>query len=249
MIIYFDESYDRPHRYLLLGTLYVPGSRGFHRRLLAIKNRHRATAPGHTFSDMKYSRAGDRYVSAACRDAVDLFVQSNCFFRCVVVDTQMPAFSWSYFGGPATPGALRKAYAYNKFAERLLSFNLGTISRAVLLADWLTRTPGNNFVQYVGITFGPTVGPNLTQVHPRIRHVQQVDTRLEQYQVGQVCDILLGVVLGDLVPPLNPNKLALISHTKTALRISSFGPGFWRRYPKYILDTKFPKFQVWHWCP
>jgi hypothetical protein len=249
MLIYFDESYDQGHRYLLLGTLYVPASRRLNKRLREIKDKHRATAPHHTFKELKYSRSNDRFTSAACRDAVDAFAKSSAFFRAVAIDTALPGFSWDYFGTPSTPSALKRAYAYNKFAELLLRFNLRNIHDAVLLADSLTRTSGDNFVQYIASTFGPSISPDWTVQPAQLRHVQEVDTRLEAYQVGQICDILLGAILGDLVPPRSHNKLALIQHVKSVLGTPSFGADFWRAYPKYIVDTKFPKFQVWHWRP
>lgn len=247
MHIYFDESYDRRHRYLLLGALFVPGRRRLHRQITALKQEHRSVAPGHLFRDLKYSAAGDRYVSAACRAAVDRFAQSNAYFRSIALDTQMPGFDWAYFGGPET-ASLTKAYAYNKFAELLLRFNLGGIKNAVFLADWLTRAPGDNFVQYIYSRFGSKVSYPTFELEPgELRHVQEVDTKLEQYQVGQICDILLGCVLGDLVPPTNKNKITLIDHVKNVIGVPSFRAEFWRRYPKYVLDVRFPKFQVWHW--
>lgn len=249
VIIYFDESYDRKHRYLLLGTLYVPASRRLNRRLTRLKAAHRAVAPAHTFTELKYSKTNDKYIAAASKHALDVFVSSSCFFRCIVVDTQLPGFSWGYFGGPSTTMALRKAYVYNKFAERLLRFNLGSVSGAVLLADSLTRTPGDNFVQYIGWSFGSTIDGSGHLQPAKLRHVQEVNTRLPQYQVGQIGDILLGVVLGDLVPPMNANKLGVIAYAKSVLQIPSFQPAYWRRYPKYLLDVRFPKFQVWHWQP
>lgn len=250
MLIYFDESYDRAHRYLLLGTLYVPDSRRVHKRLQALKAQHRASAPGHTFRDLKYARSGDRYISAACRDAVNVFVESNAYFRAIVIDTSLPGFTWDYFGNPSEPPPLKRARAYNKFAERLLRFNIGSIKNAVLLADSLTRVPGDNFAEFLALSFGSSMRADSWTLEPgELRHVQEVNTRLEQYQVGQVCDILLGAVLGDLVPPRNANKLALIDHVKLSVGVPSFGPTFWARFPKYVLDVTFPKFQVWHWRP
>jgi len=248
VIIYFDESYDHKHRYLLLGALFAPKSRELNRELTQIKESHRKKAPSHTFRDLKYSKANDKYVYAACCEAVDAFVSSTAFFRAIAIDTWQPRFSWDYFGNPSTPEPLRKALAYNKFAERLLNFNLQDYD-AVFLADHLTRTHGDNFVQYIAAALGPTIGVDWQSGPPRIRHAQEVDTSLEQYQLGQICDILLGVILGALVPPANQNKLQLIEHTRKALAIPSFGADFWQRLPKNVLDVRYPKFQVWHWRP
>jgi hypothetical protein len=40
MLIYFDESYDHEHEYLLLSALFNPHSRYLHRRLSEVKRQH-----------------------------------------------------------------------------------------------------------------------------------------------------------------------------------------------------------------
>ena len=239
MIIYFDESYDRRHRYLLLGALFLPETRLANRGIRSIKKRYRDLASGHKFSDLKYSKSNDNFMAQVCRDVIDLFVlDQSSYFRCVVIDTGLDGFSWRYFGGGPTPTPLVKARAYNSFASLILGRNLEGVQDAVLLADRLTRTPGDNFADSI-----------IADLRPRIREVRSIDSGLEQYQLGQMCDILLGVVLGDLVPPKNANKLGLIEDAKHALKAPSFEAEYWQSHSRPQLDRRHGKFQVWHWKP
>ena len=112
------------------------------------------------------------------------------------------------------------------------------VQDAVLLADRLTRTPGDNFADSI-----------IADLRPRIREVRSIDSGLEQYQLGQMCDILLGVVLGDLVPPKNANKRGLIEYAKHALKAPSFEAEYWQSHSRPQLDRRHGKFQVWHWKP
>ena len=228
MIIYFDESYDRKRRYLLLGALFLPHTRSANRQMGIIKEKYRHSAPGHRFVDVKYSKSGDRFVSAVCKEIIDLFARGTAYFRCVVVDTESRDFSWDHFGGGRDPGPLVKARAYNRFAELLLRRNLEPVHNAVLLADRLCRTEGDDFAKDIAVRFGPTINPStLAPVPPQIRAVHSIDTGLEQYKLGQMCDILLGLVLGNMEPPMNSNKLGLIQYAKEVLAIPSFGPDYW----------------------
>ena len=40
MLIYFDESYDSEHRYLILGALFNPHSKYLHRELTEVKRKY-----------------------------------------------------------------------------------------------------------------------------------------------------------------------------------------------------------------
>ena len=250
MIIFFDESFDNRHRYLLLGALFVPAPRLDAKRLESVKERHRGLSRGRSFSDVKYSKSGDRLYLAVCKDMVDLFADSKAYFRCVVIDSAIPGFSWSRFGGDRASPAVVKARAYSKFAELLLLPNLGGVENAVLLADSLSPMAGDDFVSRISTRFGQ--GQSLDASlwgKPQIRHVQRVDTSLRQYQLGQLCDVLLGPVLGELVPPRNPNKQELIQHLKQRMGIPSFRPDYWLASDDTELRQRHPRFHVWHWRP
>ena len=79
------------------------------------------------------------------------------------------------------------------------------------LADSLTEPVGDDFVQHINQQFGSISDSPDNKLLPHIRYTQRVDTSLPDYQLGQMCDVLR-IVTGDLAPPTNSNKLALIQH-------------------------------------
>ena len=108
---------------------------------------------------------------------------------------------------------------------------------------------GDDFVAHISDRFGPSPSPDASATgNPPIRHVRRVDTSLRQYQLGQLCDVLLGPVLGELVPPQNPNKRELIQYLKQRINIPAFQPRYWLESAAE-LRRRHPKFQVWHWRP
>ena len=249
MLICLNESFDSRRRYLLLGALFLPAPRLAARQMQAVKERHRRLSRGHSFTDVKYSKSGDRFYFAVCQDLIDLFADSDAYFRCLVIDSSIPGFSWSLFGGSDASPAVIKARAYGKFTELLLRPNLAGIENAVLLGDSLPPMAGDDFVAHISACFGPAPSPDASAAgNPQIRHVRRVDTSLRQYQLGQLCDVLLGPVLGELVPPQNPNKRELIQYLKQRINIPAFQPQYWLESDAE-LRRRHPKFQVWHWRP
>ena len=216
-------------------------------QLEAIKERHRQLSRGHSFSDVKYSKSGDKFYLEVCKEMVDLFAESRAYFRCIVVDTSIPGFSWRYFGGAGASVAIIKSRAYSKFTELLLRPNLLGVENAVLLADSLSPLLGDDFISFISTCFGRAGLAASDSRKPEIRHIQRVDTSLRQYQLGQLCDLLLGPVLGELVPPKNSNKRELIQYLKDRIGIPSFGPDYWLAFDVVELRRRHPQFQVWHW--
>ena len=250
MLIYLDESYDLKARYLCLGALFIPDDGPTIGQLEAIKGKYRQFAPGHSFSDVKYSRSGDKFTSAIYREIIDLFAGNLAWFRALVVDTSLPGFSWSDFGGQDTPRSLTRVRAYSRLTELLLERNLQGVQDAVLLADSLTEAAGDNFIEYISQRF--SILPNETwpapdAALPTLRYVQRVDTSLPIYQLGQMCDVLLGIVTGGLVHPTNSNKLELIQYAQDTLNIPSFEADYWSALPDIPAGETIPKFNIWHW--
>ncbi len=220
---------------MCLGALFLPDDGPANTQLEAIKDKYRQFAAGHSFSDAKYARSGDKFTSAVCQEIIDLFNNQTAWFRALVIDTSSQGFSWSYFGGYGAPRNLTKARAYSRLTELLLERNLRGIEDAVLLADSMTEVAGDNFIEYMTERFGFTRDlTGLDSLLPPIRSVQRVDTGLPDYQLGQMCDVLLGIITGDLTPPTNPNKLSLIQHGKDVLGIPGFGPDYWLGVPETI---------------
>ena len=143
-----------------------------------------------------------------------------------------------------------KARAYGRITEMLLRPDLVAVENAVLLADWMSPLAGDDFVSHISACFGPSQRPDPSlSSNPQIRHIQRVNTRLEQYQLGQLCDVLLGPVLGELVPPQNPNKRELIQYLKQRINIPTFQPRYWLDSDAAELRQRHPKFQILHWRP
>ena len=90
MIVYFDESYDNAHHYLLLGALFVPDSSSLHERI----NRVRAET-GFT-REIAYTSCKNPATLRVFRRVVDEFAEDTAYFRCVVVDQYR--FDYSRFG-------------------------------------------------------------------------------------------------------------------------------------------------------
>jgi hypothetical protein len=144
----------------------------------------------------------------------------------------------------------RWARAYKKFAELLLSRNSASIENGVLLTDRLTRTKGNLFLELMRENFSQAgVGFSTGKARPTFRHIQEVDTALPAYQVGQIGDILTGVILNALKPTTNEYKTRLRNYVTKALSIPSLEPDYWQKLPKWRADAIHPKFGIWHWRP
>jgi hypothetical protein len=132
-------------------------------------------------------------------------VDSSSSFRAIVIDQSPDSeFSLDYFGTHNESNALKAARVYKKFAELLLKSNIADISGGILYADRLTRCKGDEFIRLIIEDFGkPNCNYSVGKSEPVFRYVQEVDTALEQYYVGQIGDILQGVILCELVPPKN----------------------------------------------
>ena len=249
MRIYLDESFDLRGRYMCLGVLFLPDDGPTNGQMEAIKEKYRRLVPGRSFSDVKYTKSGENFTYEVCREIVDLFISQPAWFRALVIDTTLSGFSWGDFGGRDVPRALAKARAYGRLTELLLERNLQGVEDAVLLADSLTEPVGDDFIQRIIQRFGSISDSPGNESLPYIRYAQRVDTSLPDYQLGQMCDVLLGIVTGDLVPPTNSNKLTLIQHVKDALHVPNFGPDYWLDIPEDRPGEPPSKFHVWHWRP
>lgn len=179
-----------------------------------------------------------------------MFASHQAWFRALVIDTSVPGFSWGEFGGRDAPRGLTRVRAYSRLTELLLERNLRGVQDAVLLADSLTEAAGDNFLEYIYLRFSAlpdeTRSP-LDAALPPIRYVQRVDTSLPIYQLGQMCDVLLGIVTGGLVRPANSNKLELIQYAQDVLGVPSFEVDYWSALPNVPGRDAIPKFHIWHW--
>lgn len=57
MLIYFDESYDNEHQYLILGALFNPHPKFLHQKLSQIKQKYNYLSQDGTLREIKYNYA------------------------------------------------------------------------------------------------------------------------------------------------------------------------------------------------
>ena len=184
--------------------------------------------------------------------AVNCFINSPAFFRAIVIDQRPESgFSLNYFGRSYERKAIKEARAYKRFTEFLLKYNLADIQpNGILYTDQLTRCKGDLFCQLLRDLFS-SVGENYSigKSKPIFKHIQEVDTSLEDYHLGQIGDILQGVILNELLPTQNRWKNKIRNYVKGQLEIPSLLPDYWQVLPKWYQDQKHPRYQVWYWIP
>ena len=250
MLVYLDESYDNAHNFFLLGALFVPDSNPLHRAFRQVKVNEGYVLPNGEVKEVKYSQLWRPKQLRIAKAAVDLFLESNAWFGCIVVD-QRPEFGWSldYFGKPNESNAIKEARFYKRFSEMLLSRNLRGISNGVLLADRMTRCAGDEFLRLISDEFSKPASPNSSE--PILRAVVEVDTAAEIYHLGQIGDLLTGAILNDLVEPKGASaryKRHFKQFVKDRIGVPSLGPDHWQGSPNRS-NTMHPQFHVWHWHP
>lgn len=248
VLTYFDECYDGNHSYLILGALFNPKPKEIHHDFLEAKRRKSYLNVNGTAKEIKYSYCVDHKRYSLARKAVDCFVDSQSFFRAIVIDQRpQSGFNLDRFGRPDEPKKIKDARAYKKFAELLLRSNI-TTTNGVLLTDRITRCKGDAFLPLIREAFG-TAGVEYSQgrSEPIFRHIQEVDTALEQYHVGQIGDILQGAILNELAPARSRFKRKLREYIKKELALPSLGQDYWLPLSKWEQDAKHFKYQIWYW--
>ena len=115
MLIYFDESYDNKHRYLILGALFNPHSKFLHRELAQIKTKFKFLDNNRKGKELKYNKCLNKYLYDLCANAIDIFIKSTSYFRAIVIDQKL--LNLDYFGKKYEDDKIKMARAYKKFAE------------------------------------------------------------------------------------------------------------------------------------
>ncbi len=249
-ICYFDECYDGNHSYLILGALFNPEPKKIHHDFLQAKRNKRYIKRDGTTKEIKYSTCNNSKRYKVAQRAVDCFKDSQSFFRAIVIDQRPESgFNLDFFGRPDEPKKIKDARAYKKFTELLLKSNI-TTTNGVLLTDKLSRCKGDAFLPLIREAFGtPGVEHSQGRNEPIFCHIQEVDTALEQYHVGQIGDILQGAILNELVPARNRFKRKLREYVKKELGLPSLEQNYWLPLSKWEQDAKHHKYQIWYWRP
>ena len=202
MIIYLDETYDHNHTWLLLGALFNPTHNKFHRQIKGILARNAYVLPDGQFKEIKYTRCNFSKAFKIYKEVVDVFMQSDSHFSCIAIRTD-DTFDLEIYGRPDEPAKLKKERAYRSLTEELLKRNLVHMSNAILFLDKMTRCEPETFMEILKRNFS-TVGAGYSQdsKHPKIRHIQDVVSGAEGYELMGVCDLLQGCILNNLLPIL-----------------------------------------------
>ena len=109
MIIYFDESYDGEHEWLLLGALFNPHPQFLHRRIIEIKDRHEWKRRSGGYAELKYNRCHDEDTLRVAQEVIDSFLVSTSWYRCIAIDQKR--MDLNRFGKPHEAEELKKARA------------------------------------------------------------------------------------------------------------------------------------------
>ena len=248
MLIYFDESYDNEHKYLLLGALFNPHPKFLHRELSELKKRYNYFSANGYPAEIKYNNCVNNFRLRMYKDAVDIFFKSTSYFRCIVIDQKV--LDLSYFGQMHEDNDIKMARAYKKFAELLIAHNTENVYNGVLLTDELKRCKGDRFIKLMKNDFCLPNGKHCNMKNrPTLKHVADIKSHLENFQTGQINDVLLGCVLNNLVPTAREYKNNLRIHLVEKLGVDSLLPTYWNKYSKRYVEEYYPKFNVWYWKP
>ncbi len=145
MLIYFDESYDNEHEYLLLSALFNPHPKFLHRKFTEVKKQFKYLSKDGKLREIKYNYVTNKTKLKIAKAAIDIFFESTSWFRCIVIEQAL--VDLNRFGKRKEREKIKKARLYKKFAELLISHNTENVYNAVLLADKLTRCNGDEFVE------------------------------------------------------------------------------------------------------
>ena len=249
-IVYFDESYDNERRFLVLAAVINPRPKRIHQSFLAAKKRLGYVDANGAAKEIKYSYCSTNYLFKVAAGGIDSFAESDSWFRAIVVD-QSPesGFDLRHFGRSNESTDLKQARAYKKFTELLLRDSCPGITGATLLVDRMTRTSGDAFLTLITELFANPDGAYATQGNPTFSSVGEIDSALEQYHVGQIGDLLQGVVLNELIPTRNRYKRKLREYVKDRLSLPSLHREYWAGIPKWKANQTHPKYQLWYWRP
>jgi len=85
MLIYFDESYDNEHEYLLLSALFNPHPKFLHRKFTEVKKQFKYLSKDGKLREIKYNYVTNKTKLKIAKTAIDIFFESTSWFRCIVI--------------------------------------------------------------------------------------------------------------------------------------------------------------------
>ena len=200
MITYLDESYDNKRTWLLISALFNPKHKKFYtdiKRLLRINN---YILPDGRLKEIKYVYCRTEKIRLLYQKVIDAFINSDSYFASVVIKTDS-SFDLHRYGDVNEPDKVKRERAYRALAEHLLANELRNANDTVLFLDKMTRCEPKQFLStlkqnFCVINSGYSEGSD----KPRIKHIQDVVSDAEGYELMGVCDLLQGCILNNLSP-------------------------------------------------
>ncbi len=248
MLIYFDESYDSNHKYLILSALFNPHPRFLHRKLKEIKKEKDYLNKDGSLREIKYNYVTDKRKLIIAKKAIDIFFESTSWFRCVVIEQSL--IDLNRFGKEKEAEKIKKARMYKKFAELLITHNTENIYNGILLVDEVKRCNGDEFIELMKQEFCLPFGKHSQNSDiPTLKDVIEIKSHLEQYQVNQINDILMGCILNNLKPTAKKEKNQVRQYLIRKLGTKDLLKQTWERYSKGYAEAYHPKFNIWYWKP
>lgn len=248
MLIYFDESYDGNHKYLILSALFNPHPKSLHHEMKKLKQTNNFVDSAGKGKELKYNTCVSGNLLKLCSCCIDIFIKSTSYFRSIVIDQSI--LDLDYFGKKNEDRKMKMARAYKKFAELLLSHNSDNIYSGVLLTDELTRCYGDKFIEIMKQDFCFPNGKHCDDPNrPTFKHIADIHSEIEDYQVNQINDIMMGCILNNLLPTKNVYKNKLREYLIKKIGVDNLLPTYWNQYSKGYVEKYHPKFNVWYWHP
>jgi hypothetical protein len=248
MIIYFDESYDHEHEYLILGILFNPHPKFLHKKWLKVKKKYNFINRKGRALEIKYNNCTTRKRQKMCCEAIDIFMKSTSYFRAIVIDQKI--LELDRFGKRNEENKIKMARAYKKFTELLLSHNTENIYNGILFTDELNRCNGDKFIEIMKQDFCLLNGKYCDDRNkPTLKDISEIKSHLEDYHINQINDILMGCILNNLKPTNKEYKNNIRKYLIKKLEVRNLLPEYWNRYSKSFVEENYPKFDIWYWKP
>ena len=200
MVIYLDESYDQKHTWLLISGLFNPTHHKFYKEIKRLLITGRYILPTGDLKEIKYIYCVNSKTRRLYEKIIDAFMASDSYFSSVVIKTDH-TFDLQIYGAPAEPDKVKKERAYRSLAEHLLANDLRETTNATLFLDKMSRCEPKQFLELLKQNFCVVnSGYSAELDRPRIKHIQDVVSSAEGYELMGVCDLLQGCILNNLVP-------------------------------------------------
>jgi hypothetical protein len=257
MQIYFDESGDGKHEYLLLGALFVPK----HHTSFLFNEINKVKANPKfkmTKQELKYNNCGLKIICEVAKKVVDVFLKSTGFFRMAYI--KKSAINKSNFGlGKDTDDeTLVEARIYKKFSELLIHQDLNCIHHGVMYCDELEIGLADQFVNIMEHNYKKATNFHGVCV-PTLSTIQKVKSDDSRHPMMAIPDLLMGAVLNANTKTTSKHKIEFKDYVAKRLSelygIKNLTNSYWGEHKKFKdyhdshIVKNHPKFSICFWSP